>query len=283
MSPTDAVAQGCEFPNGKRLGTPFPVDPEFLQDGGDRLGPEGQSGLPEVVQERLAALGEAAPDDIAEQGRVVDGAQGFPPHVQPDQAGLHLGTRDEAGGRDTRLEPGLRVEGHVDGQGAVALRPRDGRQPLGHLALQHQHGPVNGLAGIEELQHDRARQVVGDVADHPDAPEPAFGPRGREVERQDISPDDLDIGHAPELRLQHLDETPVDLDGDHAPGASGEQRRQDADARADLDDGVRVANPGDPDDLLQDVRIAQEILAETLQRPDPVLTEKVQRAQHCGS
>jgi len=73
LSPTDAVAQGCEFPNGKRLGTPFPVDPEFLQDGGDRLGPEGQSGLPEVVQERLAALGEAAPDDIAEQGRVVDG------------------------------------------------------------------------------------------------------------------------------------------------------------------------------------------------------------------
>ncbi len=94
--------------------------------------------------------------------------------------------------------------------------------------------------------------------------------------------DDLDVARPPEFRLQDVDEPPVHLQRDHATGPACQQSREHPDAGADLDDGVGVADLGDPDDLLQDVGIAQEALAEPLARPDAVLTEKAQRALHGG-
>ena len=87
-----------------------------------------------------------------------------------------------------------------------------------------------------------------------------------EVELQRVPEDEVDVVASAELLAQPGLERPVDLDRVDVRDAVGEETRQDAEARADLEHDVVGSECGEPFDHAEDVLVDEEVLAVRLFR-----------------
>ncbi len=117
------------------------------------------------------------------------------------------------------------------------------------------------------MAHDRAGDVVGHVGY--DQIWPAAGELAH-VTTQDVGIDEFDVGRAGEARFQQRLQAFVQFNGDDVGSLPGQYLGERAGARADLNDGVSRLDGGAVGNLLQRVRIVQEVLAEALLRFDVV-------------
>ncbi len=125
------------------------------------------------------------------------------------------------------------------GEPAIGLVILSGDDPLGDLALEHQHHhvvPGRPRLDREPVHQQRGRDVVGQVGN--DLRWLAAEHRARiealRVGVHDLEPPGITLRNVVERRQRAL----VAFDGDDAPGAQRQQRaRQAAGAGADLDDG----------------------------------------------
>ena len=219
---------------------------------------------PESVPERLPPLPERGPDDGEEETLVSDlharGGKGS----EPDDGRVDLGGRRECPRCD--LEENLRVHGvlHGEREGAVVLRSGGRRDPVGHLLLEHEHEPGEARALLDEPHEDRHGDIVGEVRHG--------GRSGREAvkrKRQCVAADEMNIRQPPQIGLERRDEPAVEFDGEDSAGGAGDVPRQISPPGTDLEDRVAGREPGRIDDLPEDVRVREKVLAERLLRRHP--------------
>ena len=79
---------------------------------------------------------------------------------------MHLGRRRKGARRQSKQRLHGPVHLHRHRQDTIIARPRAGDDPIGHLALHHQHCPVQGGMAGGQLQQDRRSDVVGQVSDN---------------------------------------------------------------------------------------------------------------------
>jgi hypothetical protein len=84
----------------------------------------------------------------------------------PDHGGIDAGYGAERVAADVEeaLDVGLGPD--ADGEGAVGLLAGCGKDPVGHLLLDHDHDPLGADRPLEQAEEDGRRDVVGDVAHH---------------------------------------------------------------------------------------------------------------------
>ena len=154
------------------------------------------------------------------------------------------GTGMEGGPRDGnhRADTGPVLAGQ--GQGAVALPPRRGREAIRDLAL---HGQEQGLEEIpmaNEPENQGRRDVVRDVGHHPRAAPPRIVvERLGEVELQGIGRPDGKPRVAAQSLGQQPSELPVQLHGQDAGAGPEHGLGQDPRPGADLHDEAFGAEP----------------------------------------
>lgn len=137
-----------------------------------------------------------------------------------------------------------------------------GGDAVSHLALHHEDGAAErgGEGGDEEVEEDVGGDVVGEVAD--DVEVFRLGSEGAEVGLEDVGLVDGDVGLVAEAEGELAGECRVELDGDEAVGAGGEDLGDGAVAGADLDDGAVGEVAEGVDDGVAGAVIGEEVLAE---------------------
>ena len=127
-----------------------------------------------------------------------------------------------------------RVEPDEHGDGAVRLRPRLGEEALGDLALHHHAPGLDGAARGQRLGDERRGDVVREVGDElrRGRVEPA------DVDGHRVGEDDGDVRPVGERRAELVVERAIELDGVDVLHPVGEEGRQDAEARPDLEHDV---------------------------------------------
>ena len=118
---------------------------------------------------------------------VAHGRQRRGPRQQAEHRRRHGGRGMERPRAHVEQHPRLGVLRDRDGQPPVGPAPGRRHQPLRHLALDHHHRArdVAARARLDQRQDQRARDLVGQVADHDHRP-PRRAPRRRVVERQRV-------------------------------------------------------------------------------------------------
>ena len=139
----------------------------------------------------------------------------------------------------------------------VRLRPGLGEEAVGNLPLHHHAPEPDVRQPVEALDDQGGRNVVGQVGDE-------LCRVRRELDAERVPEDDVDIvGEAAERRLEGA----IDLDRMDAADAFGEVASEDALPRPDLEHDVVRPELGEAADHLEDVRVAQEVLAVLLPGP----------------
>jgi hypothetical protein len=127
-------------------------------------------------------------------------------------------------------------------------------------------------AGREGVEEDRRGDVVRHVAG-----EHEVGSRERgQLHLEHVGLDDRDVRRRRVAGAQVRREVAVDLDGHESAGARGEQIRERAPPRADLDDGLGAGEAERVGDAAEHLPVAEEVLAEALARArEPGLVDVV--------
>ena len=138
------------------------------------------------------------------------------------------------------------IPGGLDARHPVGLRAGPGGEPLGHLELDHDEHPLERREGLEEVQHDRAprRCRAGSRRGRSAA--------GRAARRTCIASAWTTSSRSACAGASRLDgagqgrrEGRVHLDGGDVADLGQQGEGQRAEARADLDDRVVRAHPGE--------------------------------------
>ncbi len=118
-----------------------------------------------------------------------------------------------------------------------------------------------------EIDQDRARELVGDVARELEGLGSSGGRFGVEIRFAYVREKDFDVRPRGEALPQALGEGGVDLEGGHARPRRRERRREGAPARADLEDELPRAGPERRGDMLRHGGGREKILPEALFGP----------------
>ena len=171
--------------------------------------------------------------------------------------------RARAHAHDGRIDARRRVEGlgrHVEQvldlvaplqhhrEPAEGLGARLGGHAVDHFLLQHEHLVDHVRRGGDQVEQDRRRDVVGQVADDADRAAQALGERG-EVDLQHVGLDHVEVA-AP---AQPLGQVAVELDDGQRVAVRAQRDRHRAQARADLDQALARPRRDRPDDAVDDV------------------------------
>ena len=218
-----ALGERDELGRRERLGAHGRVAADRLERR-RRLLARRDAGERERVRERLAAVRERRLDEPLDAGgsRARCGGRRRAPS-----------RRSAAAGRPRARPGGSRCARSRAGRAPRRRRTpssRRGEEAVGDLALHHHAPALDGGQPVEALDDDRRRDVVRQVRDE-------LARRGlerREVERERVAPVQLGVREASQLGL----ERPVDLDGVDVGDPLGEEAREDAEARADLEHDV---------------------------------------------
>ena len=183
---------------------------------------------------------------------------------QPHHRGGDLGLRHEGGRRNVEQDFGLGapVGEHREPAIGLVILARD--DPLGDLALKHQHHhvvPGRPRLDREPVDQQSGGDVVGQVGDDfcAFAAEHRARIEALRVGVHDLQPAGITLRNIVERRQRAL----VALDRDDALGAQRQQRaRQSAGAGADLDHGGALQRARGACDPRGEVEVEQEILAE---------------------
>ena len=157
---------------------------------------------------------------------------------------------------------GRELDEHRDG--AVRLRARRGEEAVGDLALHH-HAPAARPSAGRRGSRRRSASRRCTAGSRRACAAAARARRGRARARR------RSAARRSSSRRQVRLERAVELDGVHERDPVGEEARQDAAARADLEHDVVRRELGEPPDHAEDVLVDEEVLAELLLRRD-VLT-----------
>ena len=151
------------------------------------------------------------------------------------------------------------------------LRAGRGRQPFGHLGLHEHQTALQRRHRLQQLQHDRHGDVVGQIGHE-------SGRRARDLDPQRVAGDHGQGGLAEPLgdgTRQCRSENGVDLDGRHRVPGVEQAQCQRTESRPDLEDvlaGQQIRGAHDAPDR---VRVVQEVLPEGLGGAHPeVLGER---------
>ena len=136
-----------------------------------------------------------------------------------------------------------------------------GRHPVDHFLLQHEVHVGDAGCRFEQVEQQRCRYVVGQVA--ADTQATARGERDEvDVERVGLVHDQL--AQRADPRLQFGDHVAVDLDDFQASRAREQVAGQRAQSRSDLDQWLPGLRIDGRDDARDHLLVMQEVLAEAL-------------------
>ena len=227
------------------------------------------------MAQELPALREGDGDDLAEQPGVDTRRRRLRRH--PHDRRVDPGRRLESLGRDVehRLDVVAPLQHHA--QSPVVLAAGYRRHPVDDLLLQHDVLVDDMVDRLEQMKEDRRRDVVGQIADDAKPPRACLpGRQGDEIDAQHVGLDHLEPGRA----AQAGREVAVELDDDQGARAFEEGPRDRAQARSDLDDRLAGLRRHRPHDRIDDRRVGEKVLAETLSRT--MRHERSCQAAYCG-
>ena len=212
----------------------------------------------EALPQHFAALAEGRGRHLFEGAAVA--RLGRAARHQPHHRGGHLGLRHEGGRGNVEQDFGLGapVGEHREPAIGLVILLRD--DPLGDLALKHQHHhvvPGRPWLDREPVHQQRGRDIVGQVGDDfcTFAAQHRAGIEALRVGVHDLEPPGIALGDIVERGQRAL----VAFDRDDALGAQRQQRaRQAAGAGADLDDGGAFERTCGARDPRGEVEVEQE-------------------------
>ncbi len=148
-----------------------------------------------------------------------------------------------------------------DGEPAVGVAAGRGCHAVDHFLLQHHVQVHHVVDGLEQVEEQRRRNVVGQIA-HDSQWSAALSREVREIERERIA--DVQAQRVAEPRGERRGEIAIDLHRIDAAGRGDEAIRDRAGAGADLDDAIARTHADRVDDPLSHTGIVQEVLPEPL-------------------
>ena len=142
---------------------------------------------------------------------------------------------------------------------AVGLRSRAGGQSLTDLELHEHEHPLDRRRPLQQVEHQRGGDVVGQVGD--EDPGRMGGQQRRPVEAKGIA---LDHGRAGWLDhvAQDRSEASVDLDGGHRRPGLEQRQGERTEPGAHLDHVITGSDAGQPRDPAHGVGVGHEVLPE---------------------
>ena len=148
------------------------------------------------------------------------------------------------------------------GEEAVVADAGCGGEAVGDLALHHEDGAGKevGAGERKEAEEDFGGDVVGKVSD--DVGGFAGRDESGEVGCEDVGVEDLDVEVGAEFEAEFGGEGGVELDGDEAAAARGEDGGDGAVAGADLDYGAGGDVAEGIGDCVAGAVVGEEVLAE---------------------
>jgi hypothetical protein len=186
--------------------------------------------------------------------------------------GMYFGRGRKCRGRQSEefFDAGIELGGGR--KQAIVAATGFGGNAICYFALDENYDGVEVFGVVKEAQQYLGSDVVGKVADdlcrfraefETGTAQAGFGSeQGIEIDRQDVSLDDFDVGeHAEaeaELRGQHA----VELDGDESADALGQEGSEDAASGADFEDGVLRCVAEGVDDLPGRTFAGEEMLSQ---------------------
>jgi len=210
------------------------------------------------VAEQLPPLREADGDELAQQDRIDVVAHRQRRH--PEHRGVDARRRLERFGRHVEqgLDPVAPLQHHR--QPAEVLVAGLRGDPVDHLLLQHEVLVLDGVTRLEQVEQDRRRDVVGQVADDAKLSTRRRGGQGGEIDVEHVGLDHLEARRAAQPHSQ----VPIELDDGERLAALEQRTGQCAAAGPDLDEGVSRLRVDCVDDPVDDRSVDEEVLPEPL-------------------
>ena len=119
---------------------------------------------------------------------------------------------------------------------------------------------LDGVARLEEVEQDRRRDVVGQVADDAKLSTRRRGGQGREIDVEHVGLDHLETRRA----AQPHGQVAIELDDGERLAALEQRTGQRAAARPDLDEGLSRPRVDRVDDPVDHRSVDEEVLPEPL-------------------
>ncbi len=233
--------------------------------------------IPEAPTQGLAAMVEAAVDQ-GEQPLPGGFGQGLTRSGDDaDDGGINFRRGPEGFGRNAGypLKVGQRLG--QDGERAIILGARRGLQAIGDLGLNRHVHPGDGRLTDQQIDDERCGHLVWKVGDQEDAATQsalsrsqgiADSRRDRMLTPQDVTGDQGEIRPIAQAVAADGLQGTVDFDGDDVARLSHEFLGERAGPRAHLEDDVVGSELGGGHQFAHQVAVDEEVLAETLQRPN---------------
>ena len=158
---------------------------------------------------------------------------------------------------------GLAEDREAQRERAVRRVAGAGRHPLGDLALDQEHQPLEGPRG-QGTHHHRRGDVVGQVRDELRALR-----QDSEVVVEGIGRHDLHVGEPLQREGEDGQQPLVEFERPHGPRAGGQLAGQHAEPRTHLEHGVGGAELGRGDDRFERAAVDEEVLPEALVGAQP--------------
>ena len=214
------------------------------------------------VEDRLPPLGEERPDEPFEERLVAHGhPRGAEP--QPHDRRPDLRGRPERAWRQRQHPLHVGAPLNEDREDTVLGRTHRRGQPVGDLALKHERRIDEAAVRAvrrEESEQDRRRDVIGQVARHPQR---TAGDERAQVEIEEIRANQRRVGG--ERRRQPIRQIAIDFDRRQLADARGQPQREDSMSGADLEEPIAGGRIDGLDDLVGPDRL-EEVLPEALAR-----------------
>ena len=185
---------------------------------------------------------------------------------------MHLGRWRKCSGRQGEefFDAGIELRG--GGKQSIIAAARPGGNTIGHFALHQDDDGLKVFGIVEQAQQNVRSDVVRKIADdlrrigaELDAGTAQAGlgaEQGIEIDGENISFDDLDIGEHAEAQAKLRGQHAVKLHGDQAASALGQQGSENAASGADFDHGVLRHVAEGVDDLQGEAVAGEEMLSQ---------------------
>ncbi len=183
------------------------------------------------------------------------------------------GARDEDRSGHLARHGGLGEVGNPHRHRPVGGIADVGRHAFAHLTLDHHQQPLDSWDLGQGAQHQRGREVVGQIR-HEGPRSAAVGrqePRG--VEGHGVGVDHLGADGFDD-RAQHREQVAIHFDRDDLGAGLGQGEGERTEARPDLKDVGPGSDIGEPGDAAHRVRIGHEVLTERPARSQSVGVEE---------
>lgn len=199
--------RGVETDGGGHLGDP--IDPDAILGCG--------------AEDLLQLLAPPAKRDTGQRAKRAlvlrrDGRR--PVWQDPENGRVHSGRGPERSAADIEEAPCRGHGAHADRERAIGLFAGIGKDTVSHFSLHHDDDERGSRPWLEQVEKERRRDVVRDIADDLQPRDVLSDIVQRHVE--DVSVYDVDARHTAQLVLERTGEALIQLDGDEAPDGAGD-------------------------------------------------------------